>query len=392
MMRLLFMVRRAGPYHNARYEAAGSVMDLTVVETRPDSTEYPWTSVAGARNYSLRKLEGVQDPESGLRGPALEQALKASFDSVKPDVVACTGWADPEYHVALRICHKAGIPTIVMSDSTFDDEPRKWWKERLKGPVIRGFSAAVVAGTRSRSYIRGFSFPQAGIFEPCDVVDNAHFSRSGGGNALKDISPGQYFLCVSRLLPKKNLLLLVASYAAYRLLHGAGAWDLVILGSGELEAQLLAAIEGAGISGHVRLPGFVQYEQLPGFYANAGACVLASLSDQWGLAINEAMAAGLPVIVSNGCGCAPDLVVEAENGYSFDPLDGGALTTLLHRVAMSSPESRKKMGEAGRNRIQYYTPERFAEALVGAATYSLTGQVAPGLVTRAALQASAYKG
>jgi glycosyltransferase involved in cell wall biosynthesis len=390
--RLLFLVRRAGPYHNARYEAAGSAIDLTVVETRPDSAEYPWSTLAGARNYSLHRFEGVVDPELGLRGRSLDQALRKCFQSAKPDVVACTGWADPEYHAALRRCHSEGIPAIVMSDSTLDDEPRRWWRERLKSPIVSGFSAAVVAGIRSRAYMCGLGFPRSAIFAPCDVVDNAHFSRLAAGGAHGEGSAVPYFLCVSRLLPKKNLFLLVEAYAAYRLLHGAQAWDLVILGSGEMESQLLASISRTGVTAHVRLPGFVQYGELPAYYSGAGACVLASLSDQWGLAVNEAMAAGLPVIVSRGCGCAPDLIMEGENGHTFDPRDGATLTRLMYHVANATSETRAAMGEASRSRIESYTPERFAGALVEAAAYARSKRTAPGIVTRVALQASAYNG
>jgi hypothetical protein len=95
-MRLLFLVRRVGPYHDARFEAAGSLLDLTAVETRPVTTEYPWTTEASARNYKLDSLGKSEDPDVGLRGEGLRAAMGRVFEAAKPDVVACTGWADPE--------------------------------------------------------------------------------------------------------------------------------------------------------------------------------------------------------------------------------------------------------------------------------------------------------
>ena len=79
----------------------------------------------------------------------------------------------------------------------------------------------------------------------------------------------------------------------------------------------------------VLLPGFKQYPELPLYYGLAGAFVLPSLTEPWGLVVNEAMAAGLPVVVSDRCGCASDLVRPGENGFAFDPCDIEQLAALL---------------------------------------------------------------
>jgi glycosyltransferase involved in cell wall biosynthesis len=312
------------------------------------------------------------------------------FASARPEAVACTGWADPEYHVALRLCHKLGIPAIVMSDSTREDERRRWWKESLKGFVVRGFSAALSAGSRSRDYLAQLGMPPEAIFEPCDVVDNMHFAvpRVGGGMSNDASVPRNYFLCVSRYLPKKNLFRLVEAYASYRKARGEDAWDLVILGSGELKGPLEAAIAASGAADHVHLPGFVQYDDLPSYYSGAGAFVLPSLSDQWGLAVNEAMACGVPVIVSNACGCAPDLVADGGCGFTFDPRDTGGLAGLFARVSGLAREEREKMGSIGRMRIAGYTPQRFAEGLVSAVGYATRNRRRPAPGTRFVLSAS----
>jgi glycosyltransferase involved in cell wall biosynthesis len=386
-MRMLFLVRRAGPYHDARFEAAGRSLELTVAETRPETQEYPWTTAASARGYRLTQLGRPARADRGLRGPELAAAIERCFESSRPEVVACTGWADPEYHAALVRCHARRIPAIVMSDSTYEDEPRQWWRERLKRPVIRAFAAAVVAGSRSRAYLRRFGFPEEAIFEPWDVVDNGHFFRVAA-TAPSGPAARPYFLCISRYLPKKNLVRLVEAYAAYRGLHGPAAWNLVVLGSGEMAEDLNRAVSATGTGAFVHRPGFVQYDELPAYYGSAGAAVLPSLSDQWGLAVNEAMAAGLPVIVSTACGCAPDLVAEGENGFTFDPADTGALAQAMLRVAALPDEERRRMGAAGRLRIGRYSLELFSAALLAAAQFARAGRRSPGLGTRLLLNAA----
>src|SRR5438034_9827058 len=82
-------------------------------------------------------------------------------------------------------------------------------------------------------------------------------------------------------------------------------------------------------SEYVHLPGFKQYEELPIFYGLADAFIHASISEPWGLVVNEAMASGLPVLVSIACGCEGDLVKEKVNGFSFNPVRFGKIAQLM---------------------------------------------------------------
>ena len=88
-----------------------------------------------------------------------------------------------------------------------------------------------------------------------------------------------------------------------------------------------------------------------------------STTEQWGLVVNEAMAAGLPVIVSARCGCAPDLVVDGENGFRFNPEDTRGLADRLQTVAESDAATLAALGNASRRRIADWSPARFAHGL-----------------------------
>ena len=367
-IRILFLVRRVGPYHAARFEAAGRILDLVVIETRPGSSEYPWSTKTAARNYHLTSFRPAPEPEAGWRGVALRDEVNCMLRAYRPDVVATSGWADPEYHATLRYCAAHEIPAIVMSDSTWQDEPRRWWKELIKRSLLGNYAAAIVAGTRSRDYLQGLGFPAAAIYQPLDVVDNRYFAE-GADFARATAAPGvpRRFLCVARFIPKKNLAHLLAAYAAYVTAAGSSAWDLVLSGSGPLEPELRAQVVAAGLGDRVEFAGFVQYPQLPECYARAGALILPSLSDQWGLVVNEAMAAGLPVLVSRHCGCAPDLVRDGENGWTFDSHDQAALQAGLQRMTELSAAEWGAMSRAARAAITAYSPESFAQALAHAA-------------------------
>jgi glycosyltransferase involved in cell wall biosynthesis len=180
--------------------------------------------------------------------------------------------------------------------------------------------------------------------------------------------PPKYFISVSRFIAKKNVPTLLEGFARFRNAGGAAAreWHLLLLGDGPLRAQYLAQIADPRLDGAVHLPGFKQYDELPAYFGLAGTFVLASTEEQWGLVVNEAMAAGLPVLVSRRCGCAPELVREGENGFSFDPDDAGALAGLMERVAANA-ETRAVMGRASRRIVSDWGPERFGRNLWKAA-------------------------
>jgi glycosyltransferase involved in cell wall biosynthesis len=119
----------------------------------------------------------------------------------------------------------------------------------------------------------------------------------------------------------------------------------------------------------IYMPGFQQYADLPEFYATAGAFVHASSVEQWGLVVNEAMASGLPVLVSNRCGCADELVDEGHNGFTFDPSDVESLAAMM--VLLSDRADRSTMGVESRRIMAKYGPERFASGFKAAAQLAI---------------------
>jgi glycosyltransferase involved in cell wall biosynthesis len=121
----------------------------------------------------------------------------------------------------------------------------------------------------------------------------------------------------------------------------------------------------------VLLPGFKQYDELPAFYGPAGAFIHASTTEPWGLVVNEAMASGLPVLVSNRCGCAQDLVQEGKNGFTFDPDNVEELAQLMFQVSAFQPSKLSEFGSESRRIISGWGPERFATGLRDAVAAAL---------------------
>jgi glycosyltransferase involved in cell wall biosynthesis len=151
-----------------------------------------------------------------------------------------------------------------------------------------------------------------------------------------------------------------------------------------MKDDLCYLISDLQLNEHVYLPGFKPYEELPVYYALANTFVHASTSEQWGLVVNEAMASGLPVIVSNRCGCASELV--DGNGFTFDPTNEQELTARLLEMVSLSDEERKHLGDNSYKIASNFAPERFGEGLERAAGVAMgVPQKRFGVIDRALL-------
>ena len=165
----------------------------------------------------------------------------------------------------------------------------------------------------------------------------------------------------------------------------------MLLGDGPLKSDLCRLISDLGLQAHVHLPGFEPYDELPIYYALANAFVHASTTEQWGLVVNEAIASGLPVIVSERCGCVPELV--QGNGFTFDPTNEHELTARLLEMASLSGEERKRLGDNSYRIAANFAPERFGEGLERAASIAINvRQNRVGVIGRALLSAAARYG
>jgi glycosyltransferase involved in cell wall biosynthesis len=265
-----------------------------------------------------------------------------------------------------------------MSESKLDDERRIWLKERLKSALyVRHFKAALVGGEIHGKYAESLGIPRDRIFTGYDVVDNAHFQagadRARGDpaetrRALPKIPNGPYFIVVSRMVERKNILGLIRAYKRYvdKVKESVDAWDLVVCGNGPQLEVVRAEVSGSNLDGHVHLPGFAPYTEMPAWYAMAGAFVHPALQEQWGLVVNEACASGLPVIVSKTAGASYDLVADGKNGFLIDPTDIDDMAEKLSLLHGSSEETLGQMGSYSRKLAQRLAPERFGEGVVRA--------------------------
>jgi glycosyltransferase involved in cell wall biosynthesis len=237
----------------------------------------------------------------------------------------------------------------------------------LMGALYRMLDGVLAIGTANAAFYRAMGVPQNRISLVPYTVDNDRFRSQSALSAAEraaaradlgvtDARP--IVLYAAKFQPRKRPADLLKAAA---LLEGEGlSFKLVMAGSGELEEDLRALAASLGLK-NVSFPGFVNQSALPGLYAACDVFVLPSENEPWGLAVNEAMCAGLPVVASEEIGCVDDLVRDGVNGHIFQAGDIEALAGALQPL-LRSADLRARMGVASKDIINGWS---YAECLSG---------------------------
>ncbi len=385
-MHIVVIFINIGAYHAARLRAAYIAClqkgwSFTAVQVTDNTLEHPWGDIEREITFPLITLLPKATTPRYTENRAVS-LLPSCLDTLQPNIVVIPGWGFPISRAALSWCKRNHIPAILMSDSKWDDERRHWWKEQLKSWLyVKKYDAALVGGELHRDYLIKLGFPGERIFLGYDVVDNDYFAQRAEAARLDpfpaklrqpEIPSRPYFLVVTRLLKRKNVFRMVEAFAAYRQQIGDDkAWDLVICGSGEEEPSIRNLILEKELKECVHLPGFITYQALGDWYGLANAFVHPALQEQWGLVVNEACAAGLPVLCSRTVGACNELVHDGQNGLLFDPESRQDITRTLLAIHRLNLDSRTKMGQLSQKIVANYGTQKFADGLLKAIDITL---------------------
>jgi glycosyltransferase involved in cell wall biosynthesis len=308
-----------------------------------------------ARDPSPDSFWGCDTPEIGRR-----------IADGKFDAFVVPGWALKAYWQAAMACRRQGVPIFVRGDSQLAAERGgmlRIGKKIAFSHVLRRFDGFLYVGRKNREYLLHYGADPARLFFSPHCVDNDGF-RAGAERARHEgIRSGfergtaRRLLFVGKLTQYKSPLDLVRAAA---LMRGAGGdVEVAFAGMGELAAGLRELATAAAVP--ATFHGFVNQTALPAVYAAADAIVLPSRWETWGLVVNEAMACGLPAVVSDTVGCAPDLVEAGTTGAVFAPGDVAGLAQAIRSVLACDPRSmRRHVTE----RIEAYSPAAAASGIL----------------------------
>lgn len=313
-IRVVFAWENLGPSHFDRIEAcaADPAMEVTAIEFFGTSIVYDWSSdgLVGVKRVTLY-------PDGrALNNPLLAWRLIRACWLARPDAVFLCHYNYPPVFVAALVMRLLGIRVITMIDSKFDDMDRSVWRECFKALLLAPYAGALAGSRRTSEYLRFLGFGMRPIAQGFDTLDVARIAARAPVSALPHAQ--RDFLVVARLIREKNLDFALRAYAAWRR-QAVHPRALRILGAGPLEPQLRALADELGVADQVRFEGTATPDQVAQAMRSALALLFPSVQETYGFVVIEALALGLPVLISTRPGAADDLIDNGVNGWLIDP-------------------------------------------------------------------------
>lgn len=348
--KILLVWDRLGDYHRARVKALQNLVghhQVFYADLGAADKLYQWSNSDQADpQYFLLSDQPVEVPAASQR---LEN-FKKIIQKHQIKVVGIAGYGRKEYRHFLWYCYRHRIQVILFAESWYGNHVWfNWLKGKMLQMLCHGF---LVSGERAKNHFhQKLGIPLEKIRTGYSSVDNAHFAK-----AQKPASKAQnpVLLCVARFSEEKNLPFLIKAYQKSNIQEQFQLW---LVGGGQEEKNLR---ELANQHPNIRLMNWVSYQELPDLYATADYFILPSRFEPWGLVANEAAAAGLPLILSEACGCLPELLDET-NGFSFSPDDLDGLVRILNHLPQIEQPTYETMSERSRQKVAAISAENWAQ-------------------------------
>lgn len=310
--------------------------------------------------FSARTLPGLELRRGG-RWIVANRAVLAELVQFRPDTVVVGGWNQPAFWLAAAWARVARRPLVVWVESTARDErPGSGPLERAKRSLLAQAAGFLVPGRASAEYLAGLGVSPTRIATAPNAVDTAVFGdlvdelRVDRDGLRAELGLDRCtILYAGRLDPEKSVGTLVEA------VRDLDAELVVVSGSDPGDLREIAPP-------NVRFVGWQEQRVLARWYAAADVFCLPSRSEQWGMVLNEAAAAGLPIVATEAAGAAWDLVAPGENGARVPLGDPAALRDALEPLVRDG-ELRRRYGVRSRELAAAFTPEAWGSAVEGLA-------------------------
>jgi glycosyltransferase involved in cell wall biosynthesis len=352
-LRLAVLASHPVQYYGPLFRSLSQRVDLAVLfahrATPQDQaragfgTAFEW-DVDVTSGYEHLFLENVaRRPGADQFGGCDTPSVGARLREGRFDALLVMGWHLKSYVQGLIAAKRLGLPVLVRGDSHLDT-PRSSLKRIAKAlaypHLLRLFDAALYVGQRSRAYYTYYGYPERRLFFSPHCVDTEWFAARATAEVRAElrsafgVSPeARMVLFAGKLMALKQPADLVRAVAICR--EGGSRLEIMVAGDGELREGLQSLASKLNVPFH--LLGFCNQSRMPATYAASDALVLASEHETWGLVANEALACNRPIIVSDACGCAPDLAADGQVGRVFPTGNVRALATAIEETFENPP-------------------------------------------------------
>ncbi len=279
--------------------------------------------------------------------PEIRGQLEPAIAGFRPDAMLMISWNYRHFMQIARALRQRGVHVVSAMDNQWCGRAKQYLGIIASPFYLRPcIDTFLVPGSSQAKFARKLGYNNVLYGYAAADVDCFR-------NTVPIIQRERSFLFVGRLVQAKNIAGLVEAYQLYRKLV-KNPWHLKVVGTGPLSAQML------GMSG-LRMLGFVQPAELPAVMKAARCLVLPSLVEPWGVVIQEAAAAGLPIIASCKCGAAASYIHDGVNGYVVRPRPD-EIASAMARISEASEETLNSMSQTGTEIAGLWTVSKLASS------------------------------
>lgn len=316
-------------------------------------------------DYDYTFLENIAKPPGSHHYKGIDNpALIAEIEDFRPNAILVYGWSYKSHLKAIRY-FSGKVPLWFRGDSHLLDEKtglKKYIRHIFLKWVYQHINKVFYVGTANKAYYGAFGLKASQVIFAPHSIDNDRFSqdRSIEVQQLREslhIKANEYLIVFAgKFEPKKDPEILLNTFTELNKTHV----HLLFVGNGILEKSLKNQR-----TTNIHFMDFQNQSQMPVIYQACDLFCLPSKGpgETWGLAVNEAMAAGKAILVSDRVGCATDLVKEGVNGAIFEAGNISSLKIKLTSL-LEKPENLNEMGKQSANEIKKWSIEKQAEIII----------------------------
>lgn len=353
-IKVLLIHNIVSPHVTTLFKELSKLVDLKVLYCAQKEDNRIWTEDVNGFKHKILPNFAIKFRGRDLFTYFVNPTIIHEIRIAKPDVVMLSGWDIFAYQIAFLYCKLKKIKVVLLSGSTKYESS---WRRNLSVPlvklIVKGCNAWLSYGTRAKEYLVSLGAKEDLVFNYMHSTNVGYFVKE-----TKIFSDnGTSILFYGQLIERKGIDILIEAFSQAR--KKINNIKLTIVGSGPYKDELINIAKKEGVD------RFVKFVENPGdrnvkkYFSSADIFVLPSREEVWGLVVNMAMQAGLPVIVSNTAGCSADLIKDGVNGYTFRSESATDLADKIVKVV----NNKAKMGEASLNIIKSYTPKHSAHIM-----------------------------
>lgn len=344
--------------------------ELFIIEISGKGSPYSFASKSDKIPLNWNYLfpeEAMEDISPVLAKKKIFQELNL----ISPDIILAGAIAFPSGAAAVDWAKRNNKAVVIFDDSKLDDVPRSFLVNQVKKIIYSNVDAILCPAEDWLNTFKYWGFKEDAVFYGEDVVDNSFWAEKGING--ESFLPDKFILSVGRQIKRKNFDTIIKSFIAFHEQVPNSELELVLVGEGP-ERKKLEDIANGSIKNKIHFLPFQSPENLRKIYHQACFFILASYSEQWGLVVNEAMATGLPVVVSKQLGCASSLVQDKKNGFIVNAYSSQDFVTVYHKINNLKEKELIQMSEKSTEIISNWDLNRFSLGAMNAIDYAFQNQ------------------